>query len=73
MAWTTIIGTPWEYNDNPDDPGGARSALWRKSSSGVRLNTFDGTENYVECRRIDNSRLIGEINKTYYDNKYGPS
>jgi hypothetical protein len=72
MTWITIKGTQWKYNPFPVDPGGARTSLWLKQEYGIRTSTFDGTQNYVECKRIDNNRLVGEINKTYYDKRFTP-
>ena len=31
---------------------------------------YDGTEVYTRCRRVGETVVIGEINKTYYDNLF---
>lgn len=44
--------------------------MWDLQFEGVRVNVYDGTEVYTRCRRVGETVVIGEINKTYYDNLF---
>ena len=49
----------WEYNNDsaPNAPLGIRQ---------FKTNT----EVYVNCRRLDDSNITGELSKTFWDNHY---
>jgi hypothetical protein len=69
MAWLPITNNPdWEYNNAPADPAGnpQKHALWLKSTAGIRTQP-DGTEIYVECRRVGTTISAGEVSKSYWD------
>ena len=73
MAWVQIPNNPyWEYDTNPQDPGGALSLLWSLGVAGIRTNA-DGNEVYMNCRRVGSSDASrpSEISKTYWDNQSG--
>jgi len=68
MAWNTIRGGIWEYDDNPPDPGNiAQRALWEKQTNGIR--TTGVNQVYVKCRKVGSTvETEGELSKTYWDN-----
>lgn len=72
MAWLPILNNPeWEYDDSAtaadtysDTPG--------TISGGVRTYTTLGgatRQTYIKCRKTSNPPAVGEIDKTYYDNR----
>jgi len=72
MAWVTVPGNAeWEYDDAatladtyPDTPG--------TITAGVRTYTTGGgsvRQTYIKCRKISAPEAIGELDKTYYDNR----
>ena len=74
MAWLPITNNPnWEYNNAPVEPVGnpQKQTLWAKSTAGIRTQP-DGTEIYVETRRVGTTLLAGEVNKSYWDAKPAP-
>jgi hypothetical protein len=72
MAWQPVPNNPeWEYDDAatradtyPDSPG--------TITGGVRTFTTIGgltRETYIKCRKTSNPAAVGELDKTYYENR----
>ena len=71
MAWVTVPGNAeWEY-----DNAATRSDTYADSpgtiTAGVRSYTYGGTtrETYIKCRKTSDPTAVGELDKTYYDNR----
>ena len=72
MAWQPILNNPeWEYDDAAtaadtytDTPG--------TISGGIRTYTTSGgnpRQTYIKCRKTSLPAAVGEIDRTYYDNR----
>jgi hypothetical protein len=83
MAWISVPGNPeWEYDDSPtlgELETGAKAhpddQYYRDAvgtvSGGIRTYTINGVTRqvYLRCRKISNPKSVGDLDKTYYDNR----